>query len=134
MITDKPESSEVPRVILVDDDRGILEVVRILLSSAGIEVHSFNRARDAVRALDSVRPHLLITDNRMPGMTGVELVGELQRNHSHVPVVLMTAQASDDFSGVIGLYKTVKKPFDNDDLINTVADAVRHGMKAQIAI
>lgn len=134
MITDKPEYSETPRVILVDDDRGVLEVVRILLRSVGIDVHSFNRARDAVGALDSVRPHLVITDNRMPGMTGVELIAELQRNHSHVPVVLMTAQASDDFSEVIGLYRTVKKPFDNDDLINTVADAVRHGMKAQIAI
>lgn len=133
MITDKPESNTLPRVVLVDDDRGILEVVRILLSTAGLEVHGFNRGKDAVEALDSVRPHLIITDNRMPGMTGVELVTELHRKQINIPIVLMTAQSLDDFTEVAGVFRTVKKPFDNDDLINTVADAVRHGMKAQIA-
>jgi two-component system NtrC family response regulator len=110
-------------VLVVDDDASLAEFCRQVLSKAGHAVLMVQSARDALAALDEHEIDVVLTDVRMPGMDGVDLLRTISPRHAGPDVVLMTGFASVR-SAVeairLGAYDYLVKPFDADHLEATV--------------
>ncbi|HKW81401.1 MAG TPA: nitrogen regulation protein NR(I) [Casimicrobiaceae bacterium] len=113
-------------VWIVDDDRSIRWVLEKALAREGIPFRTFASARDAVQALQDETPQVLVSDIRMPGETGLELLADLRERHPRVPVIIMTAYSDLDsavaaFRG--GAFEYLPKPFDVDHAIALIRRA-----------
>src|SRR5574337_1150826 len=102
-------------VWIVDDDRSIRWVLEKALAREGMAYQSFASAYEALQALAVGAPQVLITDIRMPGESGLSLLGELRERHPQIPVIVMTAYSDLDsavaaFQG--GAFEYLPKPFD----------------------
>ena len=109
-----------PRVLIVDDERAILDTVQILLRSQGFEPLACQGGRDALEQLESFAPDLVLSDIRMPGMDGLALLAAIRERDAEVPVILMTAQASLQSAMKAvneGAYYYLQKPFGNEELV-----------------
>jgi two-component system nitrogen regulation response regulator GlnG len=123
-------------VWIVDDDRSIRWVIEKALSREGIAFDSFSSAQDALDALSGGSPEVLVSDIRMPGLSGLELLNAVKQRHPGVPVIVMTAYSDLDsavaaFQG--GAYEYLPKPFDVDqavDLIRRALDESRRETQA----
>ena len=123
-------------VWIVDDDRSIRWVIEKALSREGIAFDSFASAQDALAALSAGAPEVLVSDIRMPGLSGLELLQTVKDRHPAVPVIVMTAYSDLDsavaaFQG--GAYEYLPKPFDVDqavDLIRRALDESRREAEA----
>jgi two-component system nitrogen regulation response regulator GlnG len=114
-------------VWIVDDDRSIRWVFEKALSREGIDFRSFASARDALDALEDGPPQVLVSDIRMPGPSGMELLQVVKEKHPAVPVIVMTAysdleSAVSAFQG--GAYEYLPKPFDVDQAVGLVRRAL----------
>ncbi len=111
---------------IVDDDKSIRWVLEKALNKAEIATHSFTNANSLLTELDKSLPDTLITDIRMPGMDGIELLQKVQHQHPDLPVIVMTAH-SDLESAVSafhsGAFEYLPKPFDIDEVISLVQRA-----------
>ena len=115
------------RILLVDDESGILDSLRILFKGEGYQVHVAASGREAIAALDSDRPDLVLTDIRMPGASGLEVLAKAREVEPELPVILMTAQASLQSAVRAvneGAYYYLQKPFANDELLAICKRAV----------
>ncbi|MGH8502976.1 MAG: nitrogen regulation protein NR(I) [Gammaproteobacteria bacterium] len=107
--------SVLDRVWVIDDDSSIRWVLERALRKANIDVRSFESARDALQALRRDSPHAVITDVRMPGIDGMELLSQVKREHPDLPVIIMTAHS--DLDSTVSAYREgafdyLPKPFD----------------------
>jgi two-component system nitrogen regulation response regulator GlnG len=123
-------------VWIVDDDRSIRWVFEKALGREGIAYSSFSSAQEALDALQGGPPQVLVSDIRMPGPSGLELLHTVKEKHPGVPVIVMTAY-SDLESAVAafqgGAYEYLPKPFDVDqavDLIRRALDESQRGAGA----
>jgi DNA-binding NtrC family response regulator len=112
------------RVLVVDDDGSVRESLRDALASVGLEVRCAESAGGALATLDGSPPDVLLTDVRMPGMDGLELLGVLRERAPAIDVILMTA--FDDMATVVtamrqGAADFLVKPLDVEDLRRTLA-------------
>lgn len=113
------------RVLVVDDDRDIRDLVTFKLEQAGYEVR---QAEDGLQALDAVRawaPDLVVLDVMMPGLSGIDVVRELRADpaSSATPVILLTAKAQEadvETGFVTGADDYVVKPFSPRELVSRV--------------
>src|SRR5512145_2383418 len=123
-------------VWIVDDDRSIRWVIEKALSREGIAFNSFSSAQEALEALSGATPEVLVSDIRMPGRSGLELLQTIKSRYPAVPVIVMTAYSDLDsavaaFQG--GAYEYLPKPFDIDqavDLIRRALDERKKEMQA----
>ena len=111
---------------VVDDDRSIRWVLEKALERAGLPCVSFASAQEALEALERDTPRVLISDIRMPGSSGLELLRIVKARHPAVPVIIMTAYSDLDsavssFQG--GAFDYLAKPFDVDDAVALVRRA-----------
>ncbi len=118
-----------PSVLIVDDESGILETLEILLRNAGFTPHTAHGGKQGIDQLAVMAPDIVLTDVRMPGVGGLDILAAAHTNDPDVPVLLMTAQA--DLRSAIqavnqGAYHYIQKPFSNDDLIAILRRAVEH--------
>ncbi len=124
-------------VWIVDDDRSIRWVFEKALSREGISYNSFSSAREALDALSGGAPQVLISDIRMPGLSGIELLQEVKQKHPAVPVIVMTAY-SDLESAVAafqgGAYEYLPKPFDVDQAVELIRRALDESQREQAAL
>jgi two-component system nitrogen regulation response regulator GlnG len=124
-------------VWIVDDDRSIRWVFEKALSREGISYNSFASAREALDALSGGAPQVLISDIRMPGQSGIELLQEVKEKHPAVPVIVMTAY-SDLESAVAafqgGAYEYLPKPFDVDQAVELIRRALEESQREQEAL
>ncbi len=125
----KPET-----VWIIDDDKSIRWVVEKALQKAGIVTRSFSGAADLLNALQDDLPDALITDIRMPGMDGLELLDKVQLNHPNLPVIVMTAHsdlesAVSAFHG--GAFEYLPKPFDIKEVVDLAHRACIHSRQQQ---
>jgi two-component system nitrogen regulation response regulator GlnG len=124
-------------VWIVDDDRSIRWVFEKALSREGIAYNSFASAREALDALAGGPPQVLISDIRMPGLSGIELLQEVKQKHPAVPVIVMTAY-SDLESAVAafqgGAYEYLPKPFDVDQAVELIRRALDESQREQAAL
>jgi two-component system response regulator GlrR len=116
------------KILLVDDDADLLELLSIRLSASGYEVESVNSAEAALNHLDVSRPQLVITDMRMSGMDGLALFEQIHRTSPALPVIILTAHGSipDAVAAVQrGVFGYLAKPFDSKTLLAHIAQALR---------
>ncbi|WP_298635901.1 nitrogen regulation protein NR(I) [uncultured Umboniibacter sp.] len=114
-------------VWIVDDDKSIRWVLEKSLSAADISTKSFASADDALNALDSSLPAVIISDIRMPGTDGLGLLGLVNEHHPNIPVIIMTAHSDLDsavssYEG--GAFDYLPKPFDLDESVAMVKRAL----------
>ncbi|MEM7220338.1 MAG: nitrogen regulation protein NR(I) [Pseudomonadota bacterium] len=115
-------------VWIVDDDRSIRWVLERALERQSIPCRSFPSAEDAMQALATQRPAVVLTDVRMPGMDGFEFLRELEERET-CPVIMMTAHSDLDsavtsYQG--GAFEYLPKPFDVDEAVAVVERARAH--------
>ena len=125
------------KIWIIDDDDSIRWVLQKALEQAGMEVTSFNKADGILDRLKHSEPDTIITDVRMPGMDGLELLSALSESFPDIPVIIMTAHSDLDsavsaFQG--GAFEYLPKPFDIDDAISLAqrACARRHESTSEI--
>lgn len=116
------------RIALIEDDNLMREWLGRSLTTRGYKVERFRRAEEALPTLCDDTPDAVVTDIRMPGMSGIELGRMLRARGIDVPLVFMTADASESL-GVdaleIGVRRLLRKPFsDLSELWAAVEDAV----------
>ena len=117
------------RVFVIDDDRSIRWVLERALEKAGIAVKSFEGAPGVIEAIDRNPPDAILSDIRMPGIDGLELLARIHSRHPDIPVIIMTAH-SDLESAVssyqCGAFEYLPKPFDVDEAVELVRRACQH--------
>src|SRR3970282_579486 len=124
-------------VWIVDDDRSIRWVFEKALEREGISYSSFASAPDALAALRAPAPQVLVSDIRMPGPSGLELLHAVKEKHPAVPVIVMTAY-SDLESAVAafqgGAYEYLPKPFDVDQAVELIRRALDESQREQAVL
>ena len=108
------------RILVVDDESGILETLKILFKGQGYRVDVASSGKEAITTLDGERPDLVLTDIRMAGASGLEVLAKAREVDPELPVILMTAQASLQSAVQAvneGAYYYLQKPFANDELL-----------------
>ena len=112
--------SDSTKILLVDDETGILDTLRILFGGEGYDVVSVQGGREALEALSEQAPDIVLTDIRMPGTSGLEVMAKAHEVDPEMAVILMTAQASLQSAVRAvneGAYYYLQKPFANDELL-----------------
>lgn len=118
-----------PRVLVVDDESGILESLRILLKTEGFVAVTAHGGRQGIEKFDEFKPDIVLTDVRMPDITGVQVLSHVRQNDPEVPVILMTAQATLQSAMQAvneGAFYYIQKPFRNDELVAILKRAAEH--------
>ncbi|SDT10610.1 nitrogen metabolism transcriptional regulator, NtrC, Fis family [Halopseudomonas litoralis] len=117
-------------VWIVDDDRSIRWVLEKALQQDGVQPVCFESADSALARLNrQQRPDVLISDIRMPGTSGLELLSSIRERHPKLPVIIMTAHSDLDsavasYQG--GAFEYLPKPFDVDEAVSLVRRALAH--------
>ncbi len=115
-------------VWIVDDDQSVRWVLEKALKQADMDTRSFERAEHLLEAIDEAAPDVLITDVRMPGMSGFVLLDRLGDTRPELPIIVMTAHS--DLENAVAAYKGgafeyLPKPFDIDEAVELVRKAAR---------
>ena len=113
-------------VALIDDDAAVLDSLRMVLVSRGISVECFSSA-EAFLGYSGDLPDCIVSDVRMPGLSGLELQNELQARDVRAPLILMTGHG--DIAMAVqaikaGAFDFIEKPFDNEVLLDAIRRAV----------
>jgi two-component system, NtrC family, nitrogen regulation response regulator GlnG len=121
--------SRTENVWIVDDDRSIRWVLEKALQQEGMESVSFDNADAALARLQREQPDVLISDIRMPGTSGLELLSTLRERLPKLPVIIMTAHSDLDsavasYQG--GAFEYLPKPFDVDEAVALIRRALAH--------
>lgn len=113
-------------VLVVEDDPGIREVLRLELAEQGFEVRVVGSGEEAIAFLSETPAHLVLLDLRMPGMDGLQTAQSIKSRWPSVPIVLCTVCAEKRFEHFIGneIKAYLPKPFTFSQLKSTVADAL----------
>ena len=125
---------KVPKIWIADDDEAIRIVLEEGLKSAGLEIATFADGESLIDALNIDKPDLIISDIKMPGMHGYDLLKHIKNNYEKLPVIIMTAftdmQAAIDAYGG-GAFEYIPKPFDLEEAISTVKKALEEQNEAK---
>ena len=116
------------KILLVDDDPGLLRLLSIRLRAEGYEVEAVESAHKALATLNRFSPDLVVTDLRMDKMDGIGLLKELQTRSPGLRVVIITAHGTIPDAVVAtqsGAFGFLTKPIDKDELMQTVERALR---------
>ncbi len=108
------------RLLVVDDETSILDSLRILFRGEGFEVRTAHGGVEGIKAIEEDRPDVVLSDIRMPGASGLDLLKKAREVDPEMAVILMTAQASLQSAVTAvndGAYYYLQKPFANDELI-----------------
>ena len=112
--------SQQASVLVIDDESGILDTLRILLKKEGFEVTTAQGGKAGLDAIRANAPDIVLTDVRMPQVTGLDILQAVKEADPITPVLLMTAQASlqSAIQAVnAGAFYYLQKPFANDELL-----------------
>jgi len=115
-------------ILLVDDDPDLLKLISLRLTSAGYRVRTAESGETALAAIAVRRPAAVVTDLKMPGIDGLQLFDAINRQHSGLPVLILTAHGTipDAVAATQrGVFGFLTKPFDSQDLLQKVASALK---------
>jgi DNA-binding NtrC family response regulator len=118
-----------PTVLVIDDEMGILDTVRILLKNEGFIPYTALGGKKGLEQIAALKPELIITDVRMPDVTGLDILASVRAHDPDAVVILMTAQASlQSAIGAVnnGAFYYIQKPFKNEELVAIVRRAAEH--------
>ena len=121
-------------VWIVDDDRSIRWVLEKALQQEGMTTQSFDSADGVMSRLARQQPDVIISDIRMPGASGLDLLARIREQHPGLPVIIMTAHSDLDsavasYQG--GAFEYLPKPFDVDEAVSLVKRANQHAQEQQ---
>ncbi|WP_418316394.1 nitrogen regulation protein NR(I) [Piscinibacter sakaiensis] len=121
---------------IVDDDQSIRFVLEKALAREELAVRSFTNPRDVLTALDADEPQVLVSDIRMPGGSGIELLAKVKERLPGLPVIIMTAYSDLDsavsaFQG--GAFEYLPKPFDVTKAVELIRRAIDESMREAAA-
>ena len=121
-------------VWIVDDDRSIRWVLEKALQQEGMTTQSFDSADGVMSRLARQQPDVIISDIRMPGASGLDLLAKLREQYPRLPVIIMTAHSDLDsavasYQG--GAFEYLPKPFDVDEAVSLVKRALQHAQEQQ---
>ncbi|WP_373387073.1 nitrogen regulation protein NR(I) [Pseudomonas alcaligenes] len=121
-------------VWIVDDDRSIRWVLEKALQQEGMTTQSFDSADGVLSKLSRQQPDVIISDIRMPGASGLDLLARIRDMHPRLPVIIMTAHSDLDsavasYQG--GAFEYLPKPFDVDEAVSLVKRANQHAQEQQ---
>jgi two-component system response regulator HydG len=123
------DSNGKPTVLVVDDESGILDSLNILLRNEGFTPMLAQGGKRGLEHLLQVTPDIVLTDIRMPNVTGVEILAAAKQRDPDCPVILMTAQATLQSAMQAvneGAFYYIQKPFRNDELVAILRRAAEH--------
>ena len=119
------------RVVIVDDERDIVDIVSELLRGEGYETILAYDGKDGWEAISRDKPDAVVLDIKMPGLTGIEVI-QLMRKDAKLaatPIVVITAtqviRESEQRFKDLKVYKWISKPFEPEELISTVTRAMQ---------
>jgi two-component system response regulator FixJ len=117
-----------PLIYVIDDDDAVRQSIEFLLKTAGIEVRSFESAKTFLEIMPHIHSGCIITDVRMPEITGIELLQRVKAVNPDLPVIVITGHG--DISLAVEAMKSgavdfLEKPFDDDLLLAAVRSALR---------
>jgi two-component system nitrogen regulation response regulator GlnG len=120
---------------IVDDDQSIRFVLEKALAREELAVRSFTNPRDVLIALETEAPQVLVSDIRMPGGSGIDLLTQVKERHPGLPVIIMTAYSDLDsavsaFQG--GAFEYLPKPFDVPKAVELIRRAVDESMREEV--
>ena len=124
-MNDKGENT----LLVVDDDPYVLESISTLLKSFNYEVHACQNANDAMDLIKKTAVDVVLTDIKMPKVTGIELLRSIHAYNPQIPVLLMTAFAELDVAVDAikqGAFDFITKPYNPDYLLHSVEKAVKY--------
>ena len=128
-MTSPAPTGDAPRVLIVDDETGILDSLRILLKNEGFIPFTAQGGRAGMEQMAELRPDIVLTDVRMPEVSGVQVLSTARQVDPEMPVILMTAQATLQSAMQAvneGAFYYIQKPFRNDELITILRRAAEH--------
>src|SRR6202142_3690783 len=119
-------------VWVIDDDRSIRWVFEKALARESIPYKTFAGAQEALDALEKGAPQVLVSDIRMPGTSGLELLQGVKQRHPGLPIIIMTAysdleSAVSAFQG--GAFEYLPKPFDVDHAVDLIRRAMEESLR-----
>ncbi len=117
------------KLLVVDDEKDILEILKAILEHAGYNVITAEDGEDGVQKAKQEKPDLIVTDVMMPRLDGYGLVEKIKADPetSYIPIIMLTAkdQAVDRYKGLsLGVAAYIVKLFDLDELTDTVNDVL----------
>lgn len=115
-------------VVVVDDEESVRKAVQRLLTAAGLTVESYASAEDFLKSGQLNTTGCLVADIRMPGMSGLDLLAELNRKHLPIPTILITAHGDENLrmqAMRAGAVKFLSKPVDGSILLTSVQAALQ---------
>src|ERR1700733_2283962 len=120
---------------IVDDDQSIRFVLEKALAREDFAVRSFTNSRDVIKALDDDEPQVLVSDIRMPGGSGIELLAKVRERLPGLPVIIMTAYSDLDsavssFQG--GAFEYLPKPFDLTKAVELIRRALEESLREEV--
>src|ERR1700710_720334 len=120
---------------IVDDDQSIRFVLEKALAREEFAVRSFTNSRDVLAALETDEPQVLVSDIRMPGGSGIELLAKVRERLPSLPVIIMTAYSDLDsavsaFQG--GAFEYLPKPFDVPKAVELIRRAVEESVREEV--
>jgi CheY-like chemotaxis protein len=112
------------RVLVVEDDKGIRDILRLALESSGYAVRAATNGSEALEVIEREPADVIVLDVRMPVMDGFEFARRYAARGGRAPLVVLTAgqemaQAKNEFTGA----RVIEKPFDLDRLLEAIAAA-----------
>ncbi len=121
-------------VLLVDDDPAVAKVLGALLGQAGLTVHTATQGQEALALLGRKPIDVVVSDVRMPGMSGMELLAEVGRSWPDVPVILLTAHGTVPLAVEAmkaGAADFALKPFDREEILFSIRKALLRAQQQQ---
>jgi DNA-binding NtrC family response regulator len=122
-------ATSAPTVLVIDDELGILDTIRILLKNEGFIPYTALGGKKGLEQIAALKPEIIITDVRMPDVTGLDILASVRAHDPEAVVILMTAQASlQSAIGAVnnGAFYYIQKPFKNEELVTIVRRAAEH--------
>jgi FixJ family two-component response regulator len=122
-------SMSVPQLVaIVDDDRSVQRALKDLMESAGLSARSFGSAEEFLESDQRNQTACLVSDIRMPGMSGLELQAKLEAEGSRIPIIFITAHGNEKLKTqamTAGAVEFLSKPFDDEGLLEKVRAALK---------
>ena len=117
------------QILYIEDDDDIRQVVSLLLSSEGIQVHAFATSEQAIEAAPGLQPDIILLDVMMPGLNGFDTLNHLRTlsGYARIPAVFLTAREEPDSGTLEPLHPVavIPKPFEPGDLAERLRAILR---------
>ncbi len=122
-----------PVIYVIDDDEAVRQSLEFLLKTADMNVRGFDSAKSFLEVLPEIRAGCIVTDVRMPGITGIDLLRKLKELGVEVPVIVITGHGDIALAVEamkIGAVDFLEKPFDDDTLLGAVRGSLSRNADA----